>query len=109
MSLYADYLLERTNDRIIETSEGFATYRFVNEKSVYIVDIYIKPEFREKHFAASLADEIVKIAKTKGCTELIGSIVPSTKGSTRNLKVLLGYGMTLNNAQNDFIVFRKEI
>jgi len=110
MSQYADYLKERSNDLIIEGPEGFATYRYLdNKKTVYIVDIYTVPDFRQKGQASWLADAIVKEAKDRGCTELIGSVVPSMKNSTASLKVLLGYGMSLASAASDFILFRKEI
>lgn len=108
-SLYAQYVQERTDDHVIETDHGFATYRYVNEKSVYIVDIFIMPESRKSGAAAMLADEIVRLAKVRGCNELFGSVIPSTKGSTTSLKVLLGYGMALHSAANDFIIFRKDI
>ena len=110
MSLYAKYLAERTGDLIKENAFGFATYRYVNEgKAVYIVDIYVIPELRKAGEASRLANEIVAEAKAKGCTHLIGSVVPSTKGSTESMKVLLAYGMSVKNSSNDFVVFKKEI
>jgi GNAT superfamily N-acetyltransferase len=81
----------------------------VNEKSVYIIDIFTIPESRKKGEAAQLADLIAAEAKERGCTEMLGSVVPSTKGSTASLKVLLAYGMTLKEAGQDFIIFRKDI
>lgn len=109
-SLYSRYLQERTEDHIVETEQGFASYRIVNEgKSAYIIDIYVVPETRKAGVASTLADTIAGLAKSKGCTELLGSVVPSAKGSTSSLKVLLGYGMTLKSSSNDFIVFSKEI
>ncbi len=109
-SLYKKYLMERTDDCVIENAFGFATYRYVNNgKSVYIIDIFIIPELRKNGEAANMADAIVKEAKEKGCTELIGSVVPSMKGSTTSMKVLLAYGMTVSSCSNDFIIFKKEI
>lgn len=109
-SLYAQYILERTNDRILETPSGYATYRYLPDgQSVYIVDIFTLPEDRKRGDAAALADSIACEAKARGCTEMIGTVVPSTKGSTTSLKVLLGYGFTLHSASNDVIVFKKEI
>lgn len=109
-SMYASYLRERTNDLILEYEQGFATYRYLNNNTtVYIIDIFVNPASRESGIAASLANEIVKQAKLKGCKELIGSVVPSTKYSTRSLKVLLGYKMELSTASNDLIIFRKDI
>jgi ribosomal protein S18 acetylase RimI-like enzyme len=109
MSLYADYLKERTDDQILETEFGFATYRFLDEKTVYIVDIYVMPECRRGTHASAMADNIVRASKLKGCTKLLGTVVPSAKGSTTSLKVLLGYGMKLKSCSNDCIVFEKDI
>lgn len=110
MSLYADYITERTNDRIIEGPHGFVSYRFIDDgKTVYIVDIFVVPEARKALNASHLADMVVSEAKEKGCTTLLGTVVPSTKNSTASLKVLLGYGMELQSASADLIVFRKEI
>lgn len=108
-SLYAQYVMEKTNDLIIETPEGFATYRYCGTDTVYIVDIYIVPEMREARYASGIADAIVKEAKDKGCTKLIGSVVPSTKNSTLGIKTLLGYGMVLDSSAVDFLLFRKDI
>lgn len=109
MSLYADYILERTNDKIIETPEGFATYRFLSETQCYIIDIYVCPEFRKSGIAAALADKIAEIAKAKGCTELVGTVCPSAKGSNSSLRVLWGYGMVLDSSDKNLIVMKKDI
>lgn len=110
MSLYANYVRERTTDHILEAEDGFATYRFIeDEQTVYIIDIYTIPEMRKVGRAAHLADEIADIARRRGCTSMIGTVQPSAKGSTVSLKVLLAYGMRLESAGNDFIVMRKDL
>lgn len=109
MSLYADYLREKTSDRIIETEKGFITYRYIDEKTVYIIDLYIRPDFRQKYAASDLADSVIEEAKNRGCVKLIGSVVPSNKNSTQSVEVLLRYGMHLESSTNDFIIFRKDI
>jgi GNAT superfamily N-acetyltransferase len=109
-SLYAQYIKERSYDHILEHKEGFATYRYLDNKTtVYIVDIFVVQEARKSKVATRLADEIVKEASSKGCRELLGSVCPSSKGATTSLQVLIGYGMTLKSASNDFIIFTKEI
>lgn len=108
MSLYADYLREKTGDEILETEHGFATYRYLDD-AVYIVDIYVKPDFRKSTIASCMADAICKEAKEKGIHKLIGSVVPSSKNSTASLKVLLSYGMLLKSSSENFIVFEKEL
>lgn len=110
MSMYGDYLKEKTSDQILESEGGFATFRYLNDgKTVYIVDLYVKPALRQKEYASTMADLIVDIAKAKGAIELLGTVVPSSKNSTISLQVLIGYGMTLSSSTNDLIVFRKDI
>lgn len=110
MSLYADYLSERTDDKIIEGPSGFVTYRYLNEgKSVYIIDIFTVPEKRKMGVAADFADMVVEEAKLRGCKEMLGTVNPSAKGSTASLKVLLAYGFSLLSCSNDVIIFKKEL
>jgi ribosomal protein S18 acetylase RimI-like enzyme len=107
--MYAQYIRERTQDSIIENEEGFATFRFLSPTQCYIIDIYTKPEHRKTGAASKLADQIAEIAKERGCTELIGTVVPSTNNSTTSLKVLFAYGMHLDSASDNLIVCKKEI
>jgi len=110
MSLYAEYLTERTSDKILEMEFGFATYRHLPEqKATYIIDIYVKPEHRKQGFAALMADQIAQEAKDIGNIKLIGTVMPSSKGSTESLKTLLAYKMKLQSSANDCIIFEKEI
>ncbi len=110
MSLYADYLRERTNDEIVETDYGFATYRYVEEgRAVYLVDIYVTPEARKQGLASKLADQIAETAKKCGCTSMIGTVQPSMKGSAQSLEVLISYGMRLQSSLNDAIIMRKDL
>lgn len=109
MSLFSEYLTERTNTQIIETPQGFCTYKFMDDNTVYLEDLYVKPEFRRSHVASQLADQVCEIGKTKGCTHLIGSVVPSAKNSTASMKILLAYGMELERSMNDFIVFKRKL
>ena len=109
MSLYQDYIRELTYGDVLETDFGFATFVFTDDSTCYIKEIYIIPDNRRKGSAAELADKIVAAAKEKGCTRLLGSVVPSAKGSTRSLKVLLAYGFKLISSANDYILFEKEV
>lgn len=109
MSLYAEYVRERLGDEIYETEDAFATYRFINEKQVYIIDLYVKPEKRKLGLASAISDSIVDIARKHGRSELIGSVVPSAKTSTGSMKAFLAYGMQIQSSANDFIVLKKDI
>lgn len=112
MSLYKNYLLEKTKDKIIETTHAFATYRYLDHAgvpAVYIIDLYVEPDFRKTNVASTIADNIVKEASILGCKYLLGSVVPSNKESTSSIRVLLAYGMSLDSSSNDFILFKKDI
>jgi ribosomal protein S18 acetylase RimI-like enzyme len=110
MSLYAQYLMERENKRIVETELGFATFYFLPEKDAcYIEDIYVRPEYRKNGEAAKMADEIAAIARDKGCKYLLGSVSPSATNSTASLQVLIAYGFRLDVASPNFIVMKKDL
>jgi len=109
VSLYAKYLTERTDDRILEIKEGFATYRYLNENQVYIIDIFVLPQFRKKGIASQIADRICDEAKHSGCTEMIGTVNLLTKGATASLLVLIAYGMKLKSCSDNMIILTKEI
>lgn len=108
-SLYAQYLIEKTDDLIFETEDGFATYVFLGKDQVYIKDIFVVPALRKSDIAKDMADHIAYLAKSRGCTEMLGTVIPSNKNSTDSIKVLVAYGMTLKSSSNDLIVFRKDI
>ena len=109
MSLYSQYISERSNEGIIESDRGFATFRRVDEKTMYIIDIYVMPEHRKLSNAKKMADFIAEGAKRDGCTRLLGSVVPSTNNATDSIKVLLAYGMSLVSSSDDLIIFGKDL
>lgn len=109
MSLYGQYIKERLGKEILECADkGFATYSF-KDNSCYIEDIYVCPDNRHEHIASHMTNSIAEIAKNKGCTSLLGSIVPSANYSTDSLKALLAYGFELDSCINNFIVLKKDI
>lgn len=109
MSLYGDYIKEHRGDEIIESSIGFASYRFLSSTSVYIIDIYVKPEHRKSHAAAQLADIVCIKAKERGCLEVLGSVVPHANNSEASMKVLLAYGMKPDSIKDNMVIFKKEL
>lgn len=108
MNMLARYLKERENVDSVQSDFGFATY-IVTGKECYIRDIWVDPRFRQLNEASKLADEIVKVAKARGCTILSGTVAPHANEATTSLKVLLGYGMQLVSASENLIVFKKDI
>lgn len=107
--MYGDYVKERLGDEILETSSGFATYRYTDENTVYLIDLYVMRDFRNMGVAADLADRVCEIARVKGCTRMIGSVVPSSRGSADSMRVLLAYGMVPESSGVDYVIFKKGI
>lgn len=109
MSLYADFIRERGKELIVENDDGFAMYRYIDEKSVYIIEVFVRRELRKKGIASRFADSIVEEAKAKGCTELLGTVIPSSQWASEAMKAYFAYGMTIKSASEDLIVIRKDI
>lgn len=109
LSLYAQYLKERSPRGIIETPEGFATFEYVNEEIVYIIDLYVVPESRQQGVAASLADQIVAEAIKAGRKQLLGSVDVTAKGANVSMQVLEAYGMKPYKVAEPMVFFIKNI
>jgi len=104
MSLYAEYLSERTDDKIIETDFGFAVYRHWEDNAIFIVDVYVKPAFRKALLASSL---VKKIIAAHAPSVLYATIVPKARGSTEALIAALKFGAILDSSTNEFILIKK--
>lgn len=107
-SLWADYLEERLGRTTLEFEHGLIMYTFT-PTHCYIVDIYVKPGQRNKHYASAMADHVAKIAKEAGYTKLLGTVQPTANGSTVSTKALFGYGFKLLSCDNQAIYFEKDI
>lgn len=108
-SLYAQYIKEREEKDIIESDEGFATYKIFDNGECYLQDIYVIPAMRKSGLATEMADKVVAIAKEKGCHTLIGSVCLDTNNTTRNMKVFLAYGMQIHKVIGSLIFLTKKI
>jgi len=106
MNLYAKYLLEREGIHTLETSYGFVTYQCLEDQTVYIMDLYVLPEYRQHTPAQELADAVVELTQAK---IVLGSISPDSKNAHQSLVRLLAYGMTLWKIENNLIFFKKEV
>lgn len=108
-SLYGRYINERCGRGILETEDGFLTFDYVSEDTVYIVDLYVVPEKRNKHVAAGLADRVCAQAVKDGKKFLLGSVDVTAKGADSSYKVLEAYGMKVHKVAEPMIFFIKEI
>lgn len=111
MSMMSEYWKEREDRETLEDEFGFLTFTMANETDCYIVDLWVRPEYRKLGKAAAYADRVCDYARRNGKTRLIGSVDPTTNGATESLKVLLAYGMRLLGISGDgkLIYFVKDI
>lgn len=108
MNKLAKYLKEREDMDSIETDYGFVIYKITGD-NVYLRDIYVEEQFRQVNHCYKLADKVVEIAKEQGCKTMTGSVAVLAKNPEISIKTLLGYGMSIQSANNNFLVFVKEI
>ena len=108
-SLYGQYIAERQGRGIVETEDGFATFDYISDKIVYIVDLYVVPEKRKSHVATELADKICEEAIKSGHTQLLGSVDATAKGAEASCKVLEAYGMKIHKVAEPMIFYVKQI
>lgn len=106
--MFKEYFKELKDLDVYEQEEGFILYR-ITPPHLYVRDIYVKPEFRRSHIAASMADRLAEASKVYGCTHMLGDVEPSNANATASIKVLLAYGMSVVEAHEDEIIFIKEI
>jgi len=107
MSLYAQYIKERTNKSMIETDKGYVLYSFPDKETVYLEDLYVLPEHRTEGHCRYLDSEVAVKAKEAGCSKMITSVVPAAINSTISLKVAIACGYTLDSSADNFILFSK--
>lgn len=109
MSLYADYLRESIPEvEILERDYGFITFSIVGEEC-YCRNCFISISHRRKKLCHSFLDEVVEIARLRGCKYITSTVVPSQPGATESLRVHWSYGMKLHSANNNLIIFKKDI
>lgn len=100
--MQATYIRERSGaDVLIEPGKGFATWKFLSPTDVYIVDLFVAPEYRRSGVGTQLADQIVAGAKAAGATRLIGSVDARSETRTDALRGLLAYGMSFDRIGDD--------
>lgn len=107
-SLYAEFLLEYDGTEIIENEQGFATYR-INDDECYIENVYVRPEFRKLGIHKKLSNDILIIAKERGCKYLSTGTCTKANNPIRSMKVILDNGFNVDSVSGNMIYYRKDI
>lgn len=107
-SLYAQYILEKTERKIIESDDGFITYEIDGERC-YIADIFVVKEKRLQGIAMKMCLQVGEIAIAQGCKFIIGTVQVMDKESTESLNACIKMGMRLVRADNGFVYLIREL
>lgn len=111
-SMYAAYKQEFENVfTVYEPEIGFANFKFENENSIYVQEVYVKPEHRGKRWAAKLTDACLKNAKilNKNIDKIYTTVGIGGNTVDSSLRAITEYGFKLLSADSKLIYFYKEI
>ncbi len=109
LSMYGQYISERTNRGILEVEHGFATFEYLPGDIVYIIDLFVEKEYRKEGIAAKMADTICEQALKEGKKYLLGSVDVNAKGAAGSHKALEAYGMKPFKEANPMIFYIKQL
>jgi len=109
ISLFKDYLEERQDVSLISTDVGFATYKLVDNETVWLIDIFVDKDYRRKGIATQLSELVQIEAEKLGCTKMLGSVDITANGVTESMKSVLSNGFKFSHANGNILYFVKEI
>jgi hypothetical protein len=93
---------------IDDERRGWASYK-INGDECYIVHCFVAKEFRNKQFMSSLCGNIERIALSKGCKYMTGTVDLSSSNPERSLRMQMTDGYKLHSANNNVIVLIKDL
>jgi GNAT superfamily N-acetyltransferase len=67
---FKGYLAEDGEGNIIGFATYFPCYYTWSGKAMYLDDLYVKPEYRDKGIGTALMQKIISVAKESGCRKL---------------------------------------
>lgn len=108
-TLYAAYLAERSNAHILENENGFIVYRIDADGSLYIIDMYIKPESRKAGKARKLLNELEALAVANGFERITAAIYTEDPTSNNTLICALAGGFRIGMANGGVIGIVKHL
>lgn len=105
----SNHLEENRNGQVIETPIGWVMFWRPDEKSMYIDDISVFPEFRHLGFVVDLASIVEQIAIAEGRNMLYTNIHPTVDGADRMHEIVVRYGFVPYLVSEIINVYRKEL
>lgn len=106
--MWLDYLKERFGYSSLVEEYGFASYT-LELGTLFLQEIYIKPEFRRTGKGRELLQKLELIGKEHQCTRFWAQIWTNDSCCNQTLKASLGVGFKVVDANNNRMVLTKEI
>lgn len=107
-SLYGNYISERSNGKILENDFGFIAYR-TDQGECYIIEMYIKPEFRRSKKGTELFSELELIARKERSRRIVAGIYIEDACSTITIAAAISAGFKIFSANGGIIQIEKPV
>jgi len=110
-SLYGQYIKEREGVDILEDEYGFITFKFIDNETCYIVDVFVVEEMRRNNVASKYAKKVEDIAKERGCKYMLGSISTLANNFNASEKLMMAneYKFKETNSKQNMVYYIKEV
>lgn len=92
MELYANYIKEREGIECEYTDNCFITYKFLDEDTVFVYDIYSSKEVRGKGEMLKFCEDFYARLKKEGVGSVYGTTATSTNGWENSDRLLKKFG-----------------
>lgn len=103
------HLSENRNGQLLETPVGWVMFWRPNDKSIYIDDIGVYPQYRHMGFVVELANVIENIARAEGRTIMYTNIHMCVPGAEKMHQIVSQYGFDLYLPSEIINVYRKQV
>ncbi len=107
-TLYAKYILEREDAKIIENADGFLTYRIVGNEA-FIINLYVNSAVRKKGVCQELVSILEETAIKQRCEYITGFIQLNDPGRNITMQAALKIGFEIGSATPQSILIIKKI
>jgi len=110
MSMYADYVKERTSRSILETEYGFVVFSYEGEDyTLFIHELFVRKESRRRGHGARMIEELILDAGKRGAQQIVGCVDPRALNADESMKIILAYGLKPYGIHGEFVAFGRKI
>ena len=111
MDNYLAYLIEEENKEVIDIDHGFVAFQVLGEE-LFVTDIFVKKESRDKGYGLELAHKVLDAAKERMCKYMSCNVYAYShnyKRATRKIFLFNKFGFEIIAAEGNIITMKKEL